>query len=102
MNSLQAMPKGGRLEYSVSECQDYAEIEISDTGVGMSRQTLQSIGTPFFTTKTKGSGLGVAFCRSIIALHGGTLEFESQEGNGTTVRVRLPKTIRLEREERVS
>ncbi len=102
MNAAQSMPDGGRLEISVEELQDFAQIEISDTGIGMDRETLKLIGTPFFTTKTKGSGLGVAFCRSIVALHGGSLEFESELGKGTLARVRLPKTIRHEKDERLS
>lgn len=99
MNALQAMPDGGRLQVSISECQNHAEIEISDSGCGMSREGLKLVGTPFFTTKEKGSGLGVAFCKSIIALHGGQIDFESEEGKGTTVTVRLPKTIRHQKKE---
>jgi signal transduction histidine kinase len=102
MNAIQAMPEGGRLEVSVNECQHSAEIEIIDSGIGMNAETLKLVGTPFFTTKTKGSGLGVAFCRSIVALHGGTIEFESKPDEGTLCRVRLPKEIRLEKEGRVS
>ena len=99
MNALQAMPEGGRLQFSVNECQQHAEIEITDSGCGMNREGLKLIGTPFFTTKEKGNGLGVAFCKSIIALHGGQIDFESEEGKGTKVLVRLPKTIRHERKE---
>lgn len=92
-NAVQAMPDGGGLSISVSECEREAEIEIYDTGSGMDETARRYFGTPFFTTKTRGNGLGVAFCKSIVSLHRGRIELESQEGEGTCVRVRLPKRV---------
>ena len=103
MNALQAMPHGGRLQVNINECQAHAEIEVTDSGVGISREGLKLIGTPFFTTKESGNGLGVAFCKSIVTLHGGQIDFESEEGKGTKVSIRIPKKIRLKtKEERPS
>ena len=60
----------------------------------MSPETLRRIGTPFFTTRENGSGLGVALARSVVAQHGGSLHYESERGKGTTVRVTLPRRTR--------
>lgn len=90
-NSVQAMPTGGKLNIQISECEETAEIIVKDTGEGMDANTCQLIGTPFFTTKDGGSGLGVAFCKTIISLHKGSFEVESQLGVGTTITIRIPK-----------
>ena len=66
---------------------DETEIVVRDTGRGMPAETLRRIGTPFFTTRDDGTGLGVVLARSVIAQHGGSLRYESEPGRGTTVRV---------------
>ncbi len=91
MNSIQAMPDGGILTVVVSETTDHALIEVMDTGHGIAADVLKVVGTPFFTTKTEGHGLGLSFCKTIVALHGGSLSVESQEGFGTTVTMSLSK-----------
>jgi two-component system, sporulation sensor kinase E len=91
MNSVHAMPQGGELSVRISECEHSAEIEVIDSGEGMNESTLKAAGTPFFTTKEKGSGLGLAFCKSIVALHGGSLEIESALDRGTRIKICLPK-----------
>jgi signal transduction histidine kinase len=65
-------------------------IAIDDTGVGMSEQTLSRAFDLFFTTKSQGTGLGMAIARSTVTLHGGELSVESAPGQGTRVRVTLP------------
>ncbi len=65
-------------------------VVIEDTGVGMSEETLSRAFDLFFTTKPEGTGLGMALVRSVIDLHGGSLEVQSAQGRGTRVRVRLP------------
>jgi signal transduction histidine kinase len=66
-------------------------IRISDTGCGILPEVLEHITEPFFTTKgDQGSGLGLSVARKVIAGHGGTLDFESEVGQGTTVIIRLP------------
>lgn len=65
-------------------------IEVSDTGPGIPEALLAEVMTPFFTTRPTGTGLGLPLARHFVALHGGSLQIESQEGRGTTVRVTLP------------
>lgn len=91
MNSIQAMPDGGLLQVIISETTDHASIEVIDTGVGISKDVLKVIGTPFFTTKNNGNGLGIAFCKTIASLHGGSIEIESNEGFGTHVTLQISK-----------
>ena len=69
---------------------DTLTVAIDDTGRGMSDDTLSRIFDLFFTTKTDGTGLGMAIAKSVIDLHGGELSVQSSSGHGTRVRVRLP------------
>lgn len=93
-NAIQSMPSGGELFVRVSECENCAEIEIKDNGVGMDEETLRNFGTPFFTTKNNGNGLGTSFCKSIVSLHRGSLDVESSKGVGTRISIQLPKQKR--------
>jgi two-component system sensor histidine kinase HydH len=65
-------------------------ISIKDNGVGIARKDLKNISSPFFTTKAKGTGLGLALCKQVILLHGGSMAIKSIRGKGTTVTVNLP------------
>jgi PAS domain S-box-containing protein len=65
-------------------------IKISDNGRGMSKETLDKIGTPFFTTKQSGTGLGLSVCYEIVKQHGGWIDVQSEEGCGTTFIINLP------------
>jgi signal transduction histidine kinase len=91
-NSLQAMPRGGRLEISARGHQSRKEviIEISDTGEGIPEDHLGRIFEYYFTTKEKGMGLGLPLAHKIIQDHGGTIEVRSVVERGTTFRVTLP------------
>lgn len=103
-NAVEAMPQGGRLRIAVRRCQNdemersnnhgqskgYLEVEIADTGVGISAHLLEKIFEPFFTTKTKGTGLGLTIASRIITEHGGKISVRSQEGRGTTFSIKLP------------
>jgi signal transduction histidine kinase len=91
MNAIQAMPKGGTLSIYLCEEIEHAVIEVTDTGSGFSPENLKMLGTPFFTTKTNGNGLGLAFCKTISALHGGSVEFENQSPQGARISVRILK-----------
>ena len=69
---------------------DFIEIEVKDTGQGISKENEEKLFTPFFTTKAKGMGLGLINAKRTIEAHGGTIQVDSEEGNGTTVTVKLP------------
>ena len=71
---------------------DHALIEISDTGIGMDKKTIEKIFEPFFTTKElgRGTGLGLSIVRHIALAHGGTVSVDSVEGVGSTFRITVP------------
>jgi signal transduction histidine kinase len=67
---------------------------VRDTGRGISAAVLEQVGTPFFTTRREGTGLGVVLARAALAQHGGTLQIASKPGEGTTVTLSLPDCVR--------
>ncbi|GAH63177.1 unnamed protein product, partial [marine sediment metagenome] len=86
LNATQAMPKGGELRIITSTHNDKIRIKIADTGMGISKENLDRIFNPFFTTKEpgKGTGLGLTFVYTIIEKYGGTIHVETEKGKGTT------------------
>ncbi len=88
-NALEATAPGGSVRIEVTA----DGLVLRDTGRGIRRDDLARVGTPGFTTRAEGTGLGVALARAAIAQHGGTLAFESEEGVGTVVTVRLPRAV---------
>jgi two-component system sensor histidine kinase AtoS len=92
INAIQAMPNGGILSISskLDPSSSSLEITFRDTGIGMDETTAKNIFNPFFTTKDKGAGLGLALTRKIIEDHRGTIEVVSKKGMGTTFTVHLP------------
>jgi two-component system NtrC family sensor kinase len=88
-NAVQAMPDGGTLTVRTSSEQGVAQAVVQDTGVGMSPEHLARLFEPFFSTKQKGIGLGLAVTRSIVEAHRGRISVSSQEGQGTTFTVQL-------------
>ncbi|CAD7777349.1 MAG: Sensor protein ZraS [Candidatus Methanoperedenaceae archaeon GB37] len=92
MNAIQAMPSGGQLKVTVEAVPDNKGVVImfTDTGTGMQEEVLENIFTPFFTTKEKGSGLGLSIVKKIIENHEGRVKIESKIGEGTRVIVFLP------------
>ena len=89
-NAHEAMPAGGRLTISTRTGDGYAEIEFEDTGAGISHEDLSRIFDPLFTTKGKGTGLGLAVCRQVMEKHGGSINASSTPQGATTFTVRLP------------
>lgn len=69
---------------------DMLELQIRDDGIGMAPDVLRRVGTPYFTTREEGTGLGIANCHRLIGTAGGRLKIESEEGIGTTVTLLLP------------
>jgi len=95
-NAIDAMPEGGRLTITTKESDDSLEIAFTDTGVGMSKETLDKLWTPLFTTKAKGMGLGLSICKRFVEAHEGNITVESKVGKGTTFRVTIPIKSKLE------
>jgi two-component system, NtrC family, sensor histidine kinase HydH len=93
LNAIQAMPQGGHLEVSTSPGPQGRGVEIrfQDDGEGIDPETLKKILNPFFTTKEKGSGLGLPIVKSIIEAHQGHLEITGAPGAGTTVTITIPE-----------
>jgi signal transduction histidine kinase len=97
LNAIEAMPEGGTLTIRTSRIEsdagDAVGISIRDTGLGIRREALKQIFTPFFTTKERGVGLGLAVCQRIIRNHGGRIRVKSIPGQGTIFYIRL-ETVR--------
>jgi len=100
-NAVDAMPGGGTLTIGNKESEGNIELKFQDTGIGMSKETLERLFTPLFTTKAKGMGLGLAICKRLIEAHGGTISVESEIGRGTTFKATIPRRRKLEKIERI-
>ena len=96
-NAMQAMTKGGTLTLQTGEGSEGVWVSIGDTGGGIPQEQINLIFEPFYTTKKKGSGLGLMIVQRIVRAHGGRIELESQVGRGTTFRIRLPLHERKQR-----
>ncbi len=99
LNAMQAMPDGGALVIGTRICPagmesaasgPVVEIRFVDTGSGISDQNIQKIFNPFFTTKEKGMGLGLAIIHNIIHIHGGSIDAENNTGPGAVFKIRFP------------
>jgi len=92
LNAVEAMDQGGTLTVSLhrQERSPWVKVAVSDTGRGISREDLEHVFDPYFTTKQTGTGLGLAIVHKIIEAHGGEVKAESDVGRGTTVTVLLP------------
>lgn len=89
-NASQAMTTGGTLTLQTGENSDGVWVSVSDTGGGIPQEQINRIFEPFYTTKKKGSGLGLMIVQRIVRAHNGRIELESNVGKGTTFRVWLP------------
>jgi two-component system, NtrC family, sensor histidine kinase HydH len=90
-NAIQAMAEGGLLQITAEAFGAEAVIKVTDNGGGIERQELARIFEPFYTTRAKGTGLGLALCKKIVEEHGGGIEVQSAPGAGTTFSIRLSK-----------
>ncbi|HWI55037.1 MAG TPA: ATP-binding protein, partial [Desulfobacteria bacterium] len=88
-NGIESMGPNGKVTITTNEINGMIELRISDTGCGMSNDQINKLFKPFYTTKAKGTGLGLVVCKNIVSNHGGKLYVESEEGKGTTFIVTL-------------
>lgn len=89
INAIQAMPHGGTIEIKIKSDHDDVIIDFIDSGIGIPQEFMNKIFDPLFTTKQKGTGLGLASCKNIVEQHNGKI---SVKNNPTTFSIRLPKT----------
>lgn len=90
LNAQDAMPEGGVLTIATRRKDGFAEVMFKDTGMGINDEVMKNIFEPLFTTKTKGTGLGLAVCQQVVAKHGGTIQAMSENGDGATFTIKLP------------
>ncbi len=98
-NAFESFPeKKGRIVIRVDrrDIENNIVISFSDNGAGISPGDLKKLSQPFFTTKSKGTGLGLAVCHQLVSLHEGSMDFQSELGRGTTVVVTLPIERKLQ------
>jgi signal transduction histidine kinase len=95
-NAIQASEPGRAVEMSAQDLGEKIQIRVTDHGIGIDPEHLESIFNPFFTTKPQGVGLGLALVSKIVDEHGGKISVRSEKGTGTTFEVSLPKEQQLE------
>jgi two-component system, NtrC family, sensor kinase len=90
LNAIQAIKGEGKVTVKVGQRDDYAIVQVEDTGCGIPPETLSHIFRPFYTTKGNGTGLGLPLAKRMVEDHGGRLEVSSEVGRGTDFRVLIP------------
>ena len=91
LNAIDAMPSGGALRLSTRGVENGVEIDMADTGTGLTKEECERLFTPYYTTQQYGTGLGLAIVQSVVSDHGGDISVKSGKGAGTVFRIRLPK-----------
>jgi signal transduction histidine kinase len=92
-NALDAMPDGGNLSVSAKRNGAEGLVSISDTGRGMTEEEARNLFVPFFTTKSDGTGLGLAYAQRVINEHGGKIDCATARGKGSTFSIQLPLAV---------
>ena len=90
LNAMDAMPKGGTITLRTLQGEGQGIVEVSDTGTGLTREEVERIFTPYYTSKQHGTGLGLAIVQSVVSDHGGRISVQSEPGKGTTFVIELP------------
>lgn len=90
-NGIEAMKHGGEMTFRIYQKEPYIVFSITDTGVGMSKEEIERLGTAFYSLKEKGTGIGLMVCYQMIERMKGKIEVESMKGNGTTFTIYIPK-----------
>ncbi len=89
-NAIESMEKEGEIHIKIGTRNESVVLELKDQGCGIPAERLKTLGEPFYTTKEKGTGLGLMVCFKIIEEHGGEIHFSSVENEGTKVEIELP------------
>ena len=97
LNAVDAMPGGGRVEIRAAARADAVELEVADTGGGLSEETLARAFEPFFTTKSGGTGLGLAIVYRVAEVHQGEVSAANRPGGGASFTLRIPQPSREDR-----
>ncbi len=92
-NAMEAMAEGGTLRVRVLQAAGQVVLEIEDQGVGIPAESREKIFQLYFTTKAKGSGIGLAVTFRVVQLHNGSIDFRSTPGEGTTFELRFPELV---------
>lgn len=101
LNAIQAMTEGGQLKIETSLADDYIEVEFNDTGCSIPQENLKKLFDPFFSTKARGVGLGLAVTHGIVERNKGKIEVKSKVSEGTTFVVKLPVEKQLSEKETI-
>jgi signal transduction histidine kinase len=90
INAMQAMPEGGKIHVAIQSTDKTVKIFFEDDGEGIPQDLMEKIWDPFFTTKAKGTGLGLGIVKNIIESHSGSVQISAKPGAGARVKVELP------------
>lgn len=91
LNAAQAMPNGGAVSVKLTSNEKRATLAVADRGPGLSRDELRDAFEPFYTTKKKGSGLGLVMAKRMVEAHGGSIQLANREGGGAVATVSIPR-----------
>ena len=94
-NGIEAMPQGGKLTISTYHCGSVVKLIFSDEGIGIVPEVMDKLGTPFFTTKDNGVGLGLAVCHRIVHRHSAKMIIESWQGKGSVFTIVFAQPVKL-------
>ncbi|RXT06534.1 HAMP domain-containing sensor histidine kinase [Ammoniphilus sp. CFH 90114] len=97
-NAIESMPKGGIMQVRADVLDNHVIIDVIDQGIGMTQEQVDRLGSPFFTTKEKGTGLGIMVCYRIVEALEGTIQVKSEIGKGTHFQVAIPRDSNKEKE----
>jgi len=100
-NAVEAMPEGGNLAIRSEASANTMQVSFADTGMGITKDALNKLFVPLFTTKAKGMGFGLSICKRLVEAHGGNIRVQSQIGKGTTFTIAIPIKQELKKTENV-